>query len=41
MLLAPNFTALRLELPFVPLAAFGLALALDAAWSWRVGARLG
>lgn len=31
--LAPNFTALRLELVFVPLAAVGLALALDAAWS--------
>lgn len=35
VLLAPNFTALRLELPFVPIAAFGLALGLDAAWSWR------
>ena len=28
---APNYTALRLELPFIPLAAYGLALALDAA----------
>ena len=40
LLLAPNFTALRLELPFVPLAAFGLALALDAAWAWRGRAQL-
>jgi hypothetical protein len=31
VLLAPNFTALRLELPFVPLAAYGLALALSLA----------
>jgi hypothetical protein len=30
LLVAPNFTALRLELPFVPLAAYGVALALDA-----------
>ncbi len=30
LLFAPNFTALRLELPFVPLAAYGVALALDA-----------
>ena len=29
--LAPNFTSLRLELTFVPLAAFGVALALDSA----------
>jgi hypothetical protein len=35
VLLAPNFTALRLELPFVPLAAFGLGLAIDAAWASR------
>jgi len=27
---APNYTALRLELPFVPLAAYGVALALHA-----------
>jgi hypothetical protein len=40
LLLAPNFTALRLELPFIPLAAFGLALAIDAAWSWRERSRL-
>lgn len=33
VLLAPNFTGLRLELPFIPLAAFGLALAIDTAWS--------
>jgi hypothetical protein len=30
LLLAPNYTALRLELPFVPLAAYGLALLLHA-----------
>ena len=30
LLVAPNFTALRLELPFIPLAAYGLALGLDA-----------
>lgn len=30
LLFAPNYTALRLELPFVPLAAFGIALALHA-----------
>jgi len=30
LLVAPNFTGLRLELPFVPLAAFGVALGLDA-----------
>lgn len=30
LLVAPNYTALRLELPFVPLAAYGVALALDA-----------
>lgn len=30
LLFAPNFTALRLELPFMPLAAYGVALALDA-----------
>ena len=30
LLVAPNFTALRLELPFVPLAAYGVGLALDA-----------
>lgn len=33
LLLAPNFTALRLELPFVPLAAYGLALLLHTVWS--------
>ena len=33
LLLAPNFTALRLELPFIPLAAYGLALALE----WLAG----
>jgi hypothetical protein len=33
LLVAPNFTGLRLELPFLPLAAFGLGAALDAAWS--------
>lgn len=33
LLLAPNFTALRLELPFVPLAAYGLALLLHEIWS--------
>jgi hypothetical protein len=27
--LAPNYTALRLELPFIPLAAFGVALAAE------------
>jgi hypothetical protein len=27
--LAPNYTKLRLELPFVPLAAFGVALAIE------------
>ena len=31
LLVAPNFTALRLELPFVPLAAYGVALALSLA----------
>ncbi len=30
LLVAPNFTGLRLELPFVPLAAYGVALGLDA-----------
>lgn len=30
LLVAPNYTALRLELPFIPIAAYGLALALDA-----------
>lgn len=30
LLVAPNYTALRLELPFVPLAAYGVALGLDA-----------
>lgn len=30
LLVAPNFTALRLELPFIPLAAYGVALGLDA-----------
>lgn len=30
LLLAPNYTALRLELPLVPLAAYGVALGLDA-----------
>lgn len=29
LLLAPNFTALRLELPFIPIAAYGVALALE------------
>jgi hypothetical protein len=33
LLLAPNYTALRLELPFVPLAAYGLALLLHTIWS--------
>jgi hypothetical protein len=31
LLVAPNYTALRLELPFVPLAAYGVALALSLA----------
>ncbi|HEY8724563.1 MAG TPA: hypothetical protein VIL92_11975 [Gaiellaceae bacterium] len=30
LLVAPNYTALRLELPFIPLAAYGVALGLDA-----------
>jgi hypothetical protein len=30
LLVAPNYTMLRLELPFVPLAAYGVALGLDA-----------
>ncbi len=30
LLVAPNYTALRLELPLVPLAAYGVALGLDA-----------
>jgi hypothetical protein len=29
LLFAPNYTALRLELPFVPLLAYGVALAVD------------
>ena len=33
LLLAPNYTALRLELPFVPLAAYGLGLLLQTVWS--------
>jgi hypothetical protein len=33
LLLAPNYTALRLELPFVPLAAYGLGLLLHTVWS--------
>jgi hypothetical protein len=32
LLVAPNYTALRLELPFIPLAAYGVGLALDAIW---------
>lgn len=32
LLFAPNYTALRLELPFVPLAAYGIALLLNAEW---------
>jgi hypothetical protein len=32
LLLAPNYTALRLELPFVPLAAYGLGLLLHTVW---------
>jgi uncharacterized membrane protein len=27
--LAPNYTGMRLELPFVPIAAFGVALGLE------------
>jgi hypothetical protein len=30
LLVAPNYTTLRLELPFIPLAAYGVALGLDA-----------
>ena len=30
LLVAPNYTALRLELPFIPIAAYGVALGLDA-----------
>ena len=37
--LAPNFTALRLELTFVPLAAYGVALAASAAAETALRAR--
>jgi len=38
LLAAPNYTALRLELPFVPLAAYGAALAVAAGWASRPAA---